>query len=65
MLFISSFLVFISCFFLMALGVIFSHKRLRGSCGGLSSMGIKKACNCADKSAMKKDLYQIQEPTIK
>jgi len=39
------------CFFLvvvaaMAVGYIFQNKSLAGSCGGLSSMGIDKACNC-------------------
>lgn len=39
------------CFFLivsaaMAVGYIFQNKTLAGSCGGLSSMGIDKACNC-------------------
>lgn len=39
------------CFFLivaaaMAVGYIFQNKTLAGSCGGLSSIGIDKACNC-------------------
>lgn len=39
------------CFFLviaaaMAVGYIFQNKTLAGSCGGLSSVGIDKACNC-------------------
>lgn len=39
------------CFFLivsaaMAVGYIFQNKTLAGSCGGLSFMGIEKACNC-------------------
>ncbi|WP_076418581.1 MULTISPECIES: (Na+)-NQR maturation NqrM [Colwelliaceae] len=39
------------CFFLvvvaaMAVGYIFQNKTLAGSCGGLSSMGIEKACDC-------------------
>ena len=39
------------CFFLivfaaMAVGYIFQNKSLAGSCGGLASMGIDKACDC-------------------
>jgi len=39
------------CFFLvvaaaMAVGYIFQNKTLAGSCGGLSSVGIEKACDC-------------------
>ncbi|GHF85624.1 (Na+)-NQR maturation NqrM [Thalassotalea marina] len=30
----------------MAVGYIFQHKTLAGSCGGLGSVGIDKACNC-------------------
>lgn len=39
------------CFFLiiaaaMAVGYIFQNKTLAGSCGGMASMGIEKACDC-------------------
>ncbi|GLX82417.1 (Na+)-NQR maturation NqrM [Thalassotalea eurytherma] len=30
----------------MAVGYIFQKKTLAGSCGGLGSVGIDKACNC-------------------
>lgn len=30
----------------MAIGYIVQHKTLSGSCGGLASVGIEKACNC-------------------
>ncbi|WDE10906.1 (Na+)-NQR maturation NqrM [Thalassomonas haliotis] len=30
----------------MAVGYIFQQKTLAGSCGGLSSIGIDKACDC-------------------
>lgn len=30
----------------MAVGYIFQQKSLAGSCGGLASVGIDKACNC-------------------
>ena len=30
----------------MAVGYIFQNKTLAGSCGGLASVGIEKACNC-------------------
>ena len=32
----------------MAVGYIFQKKTLAGSCGGLASMGIDKACDCDD-----------------
>ena len=30
----------------MAVGYIFQKKTLAGSCGGLGTIGIEKACNC-------------------
>ena len=30
----------------MAIGYIVQNKTLSGSCGGLASVGIEKACNC-------------------
>ena len=30
----------------MAVGYIFQRKSIAGSCGGLGSMGIEKACDC-------------------
>lgn len=37
----------------MAVGYIFQNKTLAGSCGGLASVGIDKACNC-DKPCEKR-----------
>ncbi|MDO6428652.1 MULTISPECIES: (Na+)-NQR maturation NqrM [Thalassotalea] len=32
----------------MAVGYIFQQKSLAGSCGGLGTLGIDKACDCDD-----------------
>ena len=61
--FIISFAVFLLVFLLMAFGVIFSHKKLQGSCGGLASIGIDKSCDCEDSCASTPRLYQIKEPS--
>lgn len=37
---------FIIVFIAMGIGYIFQQKSLAGSCGGLGSIGIEKACNC-------------------
>ena len=37
----------------MGVGYIFQQKSLAGSCGGLGSVGIDKACNC-DKPCEKR-----------
>ena len=52
----------------MAVGYIFQKKTLAGSCGGLGSIGIDKACNCdnpcekrqeREKKAAMKEQQQI------
>ncbi|REL34461.1 (Na+)-NQR maturation NqrM [Thalassotalea euphylliae] len=54
----------------MAVGYIFQQKSLAGSCGGLGSLGIDKACNCDNpcekrqererKAALAKDSIDIK-----
>ena len=44
--FIATFVVLVIAVGAMALGVILSNRRIEGSCGGLASLGIDKACDC-------------------
>lgn len=39
-------IAFVAIIVLMSIGFIFKKKALKGSCGGLSSLGIAKACDC-------------------
>ncbi|GLX79622.1 hypothetical protein tinsulaeT_29620 [Thalassotalea insulae] len=39
----------------MAVGYIFQQKTLAGSCGGLGSIGIEKACNCDNPCEKRKE----------
>ena len=39
----------------MAVGYIFQQKTLAGSCGGLSSVGIEKTCNCENPCEKRKE----------
>ncbi|WED21329.1 (Na+)-NQR maturation NqrM [Vibrio sp. JC009] len=52
---------FLIVILLMAIGVILNKKTISGSCGGLSSVGVDKVCNCEDVCDEHK-LYQIEEP---
>ena len=46
MTFLLSFLGICLAFFLLAVGAIFAHKTIKGSCGSIDDMGIEKACKC-------------------
>ena len=63
--FIISFVVFVVVVLAMALGMIFGQKQLKGSCGGLSNVGIEKSCDCEDSCEAPPRLYQIKEPQEK
>ena len=39
----------------MAIGYIVQNKTLSGSCGGLASVGIEKACNCDNPCEKRQD----------
>lgn len=45
--------LFLIVFAAMSIGYIVQQKSLAGSCGGLASVGVEKACNC-DKPCEKR-----------
>jgi len=53
------FLITLGLFLLIALGMgvgyIFQQKSLAGSCGGLGTLGIEKACNCDNPCEKRKE----------
>ncbi|WCE30311.1 (Na+)-NQR maturation NqrM [Vibrio sp. SCSIO 43137] len=53
--------IFMIVILLMAIGVILNKKTIKGSCGGLSNVGVDKACNC-EETCDEHKLYQISEP---
>jgi len=46
--FIATFVFFLLFMVTMLIGYILNKKSITGSCGGLASLGIDKACNCPD-----------------
>ncbi|PMG85575.1 hypothetical protein BCU83_18260 [Vibrio breoganii] len=59
-----SILVFSVAVALMTVGVVFSRKPIKGSCGGLVQLGIERECNCGEVCAEhRRVLYQIDEPS--
>ncbi|MFM2479801.1 (Na+)-NQR maturation NqrM [Celerinatantimonas sp. YJH-8] len=62
MIYILTFIIFLVCILLMSLGVMAHRKPIQGSCGGLSSIGIKQSCGCKTPCEEHAKLYQLQEP---
>lgn len=38
----------------MALGYIFKRREIKGSCGGISALGMEKVCDCDNPCARRK-----------
>lgn len=52
--FIATLFFFLLAFIAMSLGYIFKRKEIQGSCGGLSSIGIEKVCDCPQPCDLRK-----------
>ena len=52
--FILAFVFFLIVVAAMAIGYIVQQKTIAGSCGGLASLGIDKACDCPEPCDRKK-----------
>ncbi|MBY8172498.1 (Na+)-NQR maturation NqrM [Vibrio fluvialis] len=66
MTYLLAFGLFLILVVLMSIGVLMRRKPIQGSCGGLSSVGVDKVCDCETTcEEHQSKLYQIQEPTEK
>ncbi len=66
MTYLFAFGLFLILVVLMSIGVLMRRKPIQGSCGGLSSVGVDKVCDCETTcEEHQSKLYQIQEPTDK
>lgn len=61
----STFLLVFALFLLvvlaMAVGFLVQRKTISGSCGGISALGMEKACDCADPCDAKKKRLAKQQ----
>lgn len=58
--------IFIIVILGMAVGYIFSKRTIKGSCGGISSLGMKKMCDCDTPcDTLQKSWIKNNIPTIK
>ena len=46
--FLATFVIFVLVVFGMSLGYLGKRKTLQGSCGGISSLGMEKVCDCPE-----------------
>ncbi len=53
--FLASFGIMLFVILIMAVGYIFQRKTITGSCGGLSTLGIKKVCDCEEPCEKRKE----------
>ena len=56
--FVITFVVLISVVAAMAIGYIVQRKTISGSCGGISSLGIDKVCDCPEPCEKRKEREQ-------
>ncbi|MDG6895607.1 (Na+)-NQR maturation NqrM [Volucribacter amazonae] len=59
--FLITLVIFLLIILAMALGYIFNRKELKGSCGGMSAMGIEKMCDCEEPCDNLKDKVEKGE----
>jgi len=52
--FLATFAIFILVVFGMSLGYLVKRKTLQGSCGGISSLGLEKVCDCPEPCEARK-----------
>ncbi|CAG9295289.1 (Na+)-NQR maturation NqrM [Celerinatantimonas diazotrophica] len=60
--FLLAFVLFLIISLLLSLGVLAHRKPIQGSCGGLSSIGVDRVCDCETPCEEHAKLYQISEP---
>lgn len=63
MVFFLSFLILVVVVTAMSIGVIFANKPIKGSCGGMSALGIDTACDICggDKNKCEKENMKEEE----
>ncbi|WMS86495.1 (Na+)-NQR maturation NqrM [Pleionea litopenaei] len=54
-LFLITFGILMLVIVIMAVGYIFQRKTITGSCGGLTTLGIKKVCDCDEPCEKRKE----------
>ena len=59
--FIITFALMLIVVAIMAVGYIFQRKIIKGSCGGISDLGLEKVCDCDEPCDKRKELMKRLE----
>ena len=59
--FIIAFIIMLVVVAIMAIGYIFQQKNIKGSCGGISDLGLEKVCDCDEPCDKRKELIKRLE----
>jgi hypothetical protein len=59
--FILAFIIMLIVVVIMAVGYIFQQKQIKGSCGGISDLGLEKVCDCDEPCDKRKELIKRME----
>ena len=60
-LFLVTFVIMLIVVAIMAVGYIFQRKKIKGSCGGISDLGLEKVCDCEEPCDKRKELMRKLE----
>ncbi|SUB73079.1 Protein of uncharacterised function (DUF539) [Pluralibacter gergoviae] len=60
--FLATFAVFLLVVFGMSLGYLIKRKSIQGSCGGISSLGLEKVCDCPEPCDARKKARGARGP---
>lgn len=59
--FLITFVMMLIVVLIMAVGYIFQRKKIKGSCGGISDLGLEKVCDCEEPCDKRKELMKKME----
>jgi hypothetical protein len=62
--FLATFVVFVLVIFGMSLGWIVKRKSIQGSCGGISSIGMEKVCDCPEPCDARKKAWPASSSAL-
>jgi uncharacterized protein len=59
--FIIAFALMLVVVAIMAIGYVFQKKEIKGSCGGISDLGLEKVCDCDEPCDKRKEMIKRLE----